>query len=170
MGSWWGDYLALYFASTGSGKERPLGDCEGQTGLISLQRPLKFLPCDTNEVIHRKAAARHASPPPPAPSNSPSCFFHKPLAASLIRAPFLVSLRRLYLRRVGGRGGRWMGGVALCRGKKFARAAESTTASRSMAPERGWGEQRGGMRSCARVAVPGEGDNSLALRLTSTEK
>lgn len=128
LGSWWGDYLALFFASTGSGKERPLGDCEGQTGLISLQRPLKFLPCDTNEVIHRKAAARHATPPPPAPSDS---FFYKPLAASLIRAPFPVSLRRLYLRSVGG------SGVALCQGKKFVLAAESMTASRSMAPERG---------------------------------
>lgn len=38
---------------------------EGQTGLISLRRPLKFLPWDINEVIHRKAAARNASPPPP---------------------------------------------------------------------------------------------------------
>lgn len=43
---------------------------EGQTGLISLQRPLKFLPWDINEVIHRKAAARYTKlpPPPPAPA------------------------------------------------------------------------------------------------------
>lgn len=55
---------------------------QGQTGLISLQRPLKFLPWDINEVIHRKAAARHASPtttftitppqPPPLSSTSPA--------------------------------------------------------------------------------------------------
>ncbi|CAB1423796.1 unnamed protein product [Pleuronectes platessa] len=38
---------------------------EGQTGLISLQRPLKFLPWDINEVIHRKTAARHTTPPYP---------------------------------------------------------------------------------------------------------
>lgn len=37
---------------------------KGQTGLISLQRPLKYLPCDINEVIHRKAAARPTAPLP----------------------------------------------------------------------------------------------------------
>lgn len=37
-GGCWGDYWLYLFPSTGSGKEQPLGDCEGQTGLISLRR------------------------------------------------------------------------------------------------------------------------------------
>jgi len=50
---------------------------EGQTGLIRLQRPLKFLLWDINEVIHRKAAARHTNPhhhnPLQPPSPKPPC-------------------------------------------------------------------------------------------------
>lgn len=42
--------------------------CKGQTRLISLQRPLRFLFWDINEAIHRKASAHHTNisdPPQP---------------------------------------------------------------------------------------------------------
>lgn len=145
-----GGIIWLWFASAGTEKERPLWDCEGQTGLISLQRPLKFLPCDINEVIHRKAAARHTTPPPLLPPQSSSHF------NNLLQPP---SPPR----------------VSTKEGERCAREEAHTSprehdSSRSMAPERGAGEQRGGMCSCACVAMPGEGDNSLALCPTSTEK
>lgn len=91
LGRWWG-IIWLWFASAGTEKERPLWDCEGQTGLISLQQPLKFLPCDINEVIHRKAAAHQATPPPLLPPHSSSHF------NNLLQHPLSESLR-LYLGR-----------------------------------------------------------------------
>lgn len=60
-----GSYLAFdCFCRNRRGATSPRQ--EGQTRLISLQRPLKFLPWDINEVIHRKTAARHTSPTAPA--------------------------------------------------------------------------------------------------------
>lgn len=59
----WEGYLVFYCFCM-SWKGATCLRCEGQTGLISLQRPLKFLPWDINEVIHRQAAAHHTTPPP----------------------------------------------------------------------------------------------------------
>lgn len=55
----------LWIAFCETWKEATSLWCQGQTRLISLQWPLKFLPSDINEVIHRKAAALHIPPPPP---------------------------------------------------------------------------------------------------------
>lgn len=59
---WWGGGVTwLWIASAQNWKGATSLKCEGQTRLISLQQPLKFLPWDINEVIHRKAAARHTT-------------------------------------------------------------------------------------------------------------
>lgn len=106
---------------------------EGQTGLISLQRPLKFLPWDINEVIHRKAAARHTTRPPPPPHSSshlnnplqppfpwpPCCSATLPRKGSAVpgKKPIQLPLRAWQLPIDGpGAGGGWAEGwgVQLC--------------------------------------------------------
>lgn len=136
-----GGYLALdCFCRTW--KEETSQRCQGQTRLISLQWPLKFLPWDINEVIHRKAAARHK--PAPAPLRFP---FPNPPAAL-----------RLYIGR-----------AAVCQAGSLYHSPPRAWQLRSMAEAVGaCAEGRG--CSCACVTVPGEGDNSLALCPTLTQK
>lgn len=151
---WWGGGVTwLWIASAQNWKGATSLKCEGQTRLISLQQPLKFLPWDINEVIHRKAAARHTTR------------HHAPLptATSIPLAPLLR------------RDSPWEG---QCCAKEEAHTAPPTrphtpwsvTASDRWPPEQEVDEQMGGVCSCACVAMPGEGDNSLALCPTSTEK
>lgn len=94
---------------------------KGQTGLISLLRPLKFLPWDINEVIHRKAAARH-------PALLPS-----PVPAHPIRAATYFNLHSpsppaaLWLH---------LGRAALCQGRSPYNSPWELDSSRSMALSR----------------------------------
>lgn len=129
----------------------------GQTGLISLQQPLKFLPWDINEVIHRKAAAHHTNPPP-LTTITPPPFYHlnNPLQPPLPLPPCCSATAP------------WKGSAVP--GKKPIQLPLRAWQLRSMALEQEAEVQRAGVCSCACVAMPGEGDNSLALCPTSTEK
>lgn len=68
---WWGGYMALDCFCR-NWRWATSSRHEGQTGLISLQQPLKFLPWDINEVIHRKAAAHHTPPTTLFPPQQPT--------------------------------------------------------------------------------------------------
>lgn len=144
-----------WIASAGTGKGATSLRCEGQTGLISLQWPLKFLPWDINEVIHRKAAARHTNPHhhhhhTTLPTSTTQCN---------LRSPGPPAALRLYLGR-----------AALCQGRSPYNSPREHDSSRSMAREQEADKQRGGVCSCAYVAMPGEGDNSLALCVLHQQK
>lgn len=64
----------------------------------------------------------------------------------------------------------YLGRAGLCQGRSPYNSPWEHDSSRSMAPEQQASEQRGGVCSCASVPMPGEGDNSLALCPTSSEK
>lgn len=126
--------------------------CGGQTRLISLQRPLKFLPWDINEVIHRKAAAHHTALPPHThlPISTTYCNLHSPSPPAALR---------LHLGR-----------ATLCQGRSPYSSPWERDSSRSMAPGAGGGGAEGVARAAVRVSQCQERVTTTWLRVLHQQK